>query len=76
MNQWSVRDAKARFSELLREAQKKPQRIAVRGELTAIVVSENQYRRLCENSVDSKKTFAEWWKSAPRAPEFELPPRE
>jgi hypothetical protein len=23
-----------------------------------------------------KKTFAEWWKSAPRVPEFKLPPRE
>ncbi len=46
MKHWPVQDAKARFSELLREAGKEPQRITVRGEPAAVLISESEYRRL------------------------------
>jgi len=72
---WSVQDAKARFSELLRAAEKQPQRITVRGKPAAVLLSDTDYRRLCGESERSKRTFAEWWKSAPRAPELKLPRR-
>ena len=76
MKHWPVQDAKARFSELLREAGKEPQRITVRGEPAAVLISEGEYRRLTGEAEGSKKTFAEWWKSAPQVPEFKLPPRK
>jgi prevent-host-death family protein len=76
MKHWPVQDAKARFSELLREAAKAPQRITVRGEPAAVLISEGEYRRLSGEVERPKRTFAEWWKSAPRVPEFKLPPRK
>jgi len=76
MKHWPVQDAKARFSELLREAGKEPQRITVRGEPAAVLISESEYRRLTGESERPKRTFAEWWESAPRVPEFRLPPRK
>jgi prevent-host-death family protein len=75
MRHWPVQDSKARFSELLRAAKKQPQRITVRGEPAAVLISEEDYRRLSGVSEGPKKTFAEWWKSAPRVPEFKLPAR-
>jgi prevent-host-death family protein len=76
MKRWSARDAKARFSELVREAQRKPQRITMRGEPVAVLISESEYRWLLGERMRPKKTFAELWKSAPKVPEFELPPRK
>lgn len=76
MKHWPVQDAKARFSELLREAGKEPQRITVRGEPAAVLISEEEYRRLSGVSEGPTKTFADWWKSAPRVPEFRLPARK
>jgi prevent-host-death family protein len=73
---WALQDAKARLSELVRAAEKEPQRITVRGEPTAVLISESEYRRLSGEIERPKKSFAEWWKSAPRVPEFELPPRK
>ena len=43
---WSLRDAKNRLSQLVREAQDAPQVIAVRGEERAVVLSLDAYRRL------------------------------
>jgi prevent-host-death family protein len=42
-----LQDAKARFSELLRRAVGEgPQHVSVRGQPTAVVLSEQEYRRL------------------------------
>ena len=73
---WALQDAKARLSELVRAAAKEPQRITVRGEPTAVLISESEYRRLTGEAKRPKRSFAEWWKSAPRVAEFELPPRK
>ena len=47
MQSWQVKEAKARFSELLRDAAKNgPQEITVRGRRTAVVLSVRDYDRL------------------------------
>lgn len=69
---WPVQDAKARFSEVLREAEREPQIITYRGKPKYEV-------RLIENGqagVAKPKTLYDWWKSAPKVPEFRLPPRK
>ena len=75
MKHWPAQEAKARFSGLLRAAGKRPQRITVRGKPAAVLLSDAEYRRLCGESDRPKRTFAEWWKSAPRVPEFKSPER-
>lgn len=70
---WAVQDAKARFSEVLREAETAPQHITRNGEETAVVVSAEDYRRL--QSERPQRTLYDIWKSAPKVPEFKLPPR-
>jgi hypothetical protein len=70
---WQVQDAKARFSELLRAAESAPQTISYRGkpkyEVRALAV-----RRRTDPA--RPKTLIDWWLSAPKAPEFKLPPRK
>ena len=47
MRAWQVQEAKARFSELIRDAATHgPQVVTVRGRAAAVVLSENDYERL------------------------------
>jgi prevent-host-death family protein len=47
MRSWQVQEAKARFSDLLRDAARSgPQRITVRGRAAAVVLSTEAYERL------------------------------
>ena len=47
MQVWQVQEAKARFSDLLREAARSgPQQITVRGRAAAVVLSTEEYGRL------------------------------
>ncbi len=41
---WQLQDAKARFSEFLREALISPQTVSVRGEKKAVMVSLNYFK--------------------------------
>lgn len=76
MKTWALQDAKARLSEVVRAAKKKPQRITQRGEEAAVVISPEEYRSLQKKSGKGKeKTFYEIWSSAPKVPEFEPMPR-
>jgi len=68
---WPVQDAKARFSELLRAAEKEPQVITFRGEPKF----ELRLRHTDETS-GKPRTLVDWWQSAPKAVELELPPRK
>jgi len=44
---WQLQEAKARFSEVVRRAAEEgPQHVSVRGEPTAVVLSEEHYREL------------------------------
>ncbi len=71
---WPVQDAKARFSEVLRAAEKEPQHITYRGKEKGVLLSSEEYRRLSKAAPD--RTFYEIWKSAPKVPEFKLPTRK
>lgn len=73
MADWPVQDAKARFSEVLRDAEKEPQRITHRGVEKAVVLSAKEYRRLTKRPAE--RTAFDWWNKAPKVPDFELPPR-
>ena len=69
---WPVQDAKAKFSELLRAAEKEPQIISYRGEPKFEI-------RLSEEHVAknvSSGGLPRWWTEAPKVPEFKLPPRK
>ena len=72
--EWPVQDAKARFSEMLRASEDGPQRITNRGEEKAVLISAKEYRRLLARKPE--RTLYEIWKSAPKVPEFKLPPRK
>ncbi len=71
---WPLQDAKARFSEVMRAAEKEPQHITLRGEEKAVLISAEEYRRLRKGKPD--RTLYEIWKAAPKVPEFKLPPRK
>jgi prevent-host-death family protein len=44
---WQFRDAKARFSELIKNAREQgPQHVSVRGKRAVVVVSEEEFARL------------------------------
>lgn len=47
MGTWQLQEAKARFSEVIKRAAKEgPQGITVRGQPAAVVVSEDEFKRL------------------------------
>ncbi len=66
---WAVQDAKARFSELLRAAEKSPQVITYRGE------PAYELRRIEKKGTKRPMTLLEALKACPKVPEFELPER-
>ncbi len=66
---WPVQDAKARFSEMLRAAESEPQQISYRGEPKFEI-------RLIPKAAKSELGPPRWWTTAPKVPEFELPPRK
>jgi prevent-host-death family protein len=69
---WALQDAKARFSEFLREVDSEPQIITYRGKPKYEV-------RLIEGKKSKSlrpKTLYDWWASAPKVSDFKLPPRK
>jgi len=47
MRTWQLQEAKARLSEVIKQASKEgPQTITMRGETTAVVISKDEYERL------------------------------
>lgn len=53
MGTWQLQEAKARLSELIKQAKHSgPQRITVRGEDTAIVLSQKDYEKLLGEKED------------------------
>lgn len=43
---WQLQEAKARFSEVIRRAQKQPQWVTLHGSLSAVVVSAEYFERM------------------------------
>ena len=46
MSEWSIADAKARFSELVLRVRESPQRVTKRGRNVAVVLAPDEYARL------------------------------
>ena len=64
MQSWQVQEAKARFSELMRDAAKDgPQTITIRGRRAAVVLSADDYDRLKR----PKPSLVEFLRASPLA---------
>jgi prevent-host-death family protein len=64
MRSWQVQEAKAHFSDLLRDAARSgPQQITVRGRAAAVVLSTEDYERLR----GPKKSLAAFLRESPLA---------
>jgi antitoxin Phd len=77
---WKLQDAKARFSELVREARKgAPQRVTVHGKEAVIVVDPDRFEvRARRRPVRTMADFFERskaYRAKSRSEELELPPR-
>ena len=74
---WAFQDAKAKLSEVIRASEQEPQRITVRGEEKAYVVSAEDFRRMKDASRQRPKKGAMSLLEALRACPYELklPPR-
>ncbi|MCB1827226.1 MAG: type II toxin-antitoxin system Phd/YefM family antitoxin [Coxiellaceae bacterium] len=62
MKRWQLQEAKARFSEVVKNAVKEgPQKITVHGKTTAVVLSIKEYDTLTR----SKQSFIDFLRSSP-----------
>lgn len=62
MKKWQVQEAKAKLSELIKDAVNRgPQEISVRGKSTAVVISKQQYIEL----TSPKTTFLKFLQDSP-----------
>ena len=62
MRTWQLQDAKARLSEVIKQAAKEgPQTITMRGEPTAVVISRDEYERLKH----PKESFVDFMRQSP-----------
>ena len=69
---WQLQEAKAMFSEVIKAAAVKPQRITIRGKETAVILSIEEYKRL----VGPKQTLFEFFQNSPlHGAELALPQR-
>ena len=66
---WKLQDAKNRFSELVRATERGPQRITVRGEEKAVMVSAADYARVRHILEQKPMTFVEFLLSIPQVAE-------
>lgn len=58
---WALQDAKAHFSEVVKNAKVKPQFITVRGEPAVVILSEKIYQSL----VAPKKSLVDFFRKSP-----------
>ena len=62
MKTWQLQEAKARLSEVIKQASEEgPQTITMRGEPTAVVISKDEYERLRRPRVN----FVEFMRKSP-----------
>jgi len=62
MRTWQLQEAKARLSEVIKQASKEgPQTITMRGEPTAVVISKDEYERLKQ----PRGSFVEFMRKSP-----------
>ena len=71
--EWQVQEAKAMFSEVIKMAFSKPQIITVRGKKTAVILSFEDYQKLC----GPRQTLYEFIQNSPlRDVALKLPRRQ
>ena len=79
MNDWQLQDAKNRFSALVNAAMVgEPQTVTRRGVPAVVVLSVEDYQRLCQAEKAAGPNFIEHLLAIPKATDddtFELPPR-
>lgn len=63
MKNWALQDAKAKLSEVVKQAELGPQQISVRGKAAAVVLSQTDYCRL----IDQKPDFVTFIARSPLA---------
>jgi prevent-host-death family protein len=75
---WQLQEAKQRFSELVRRAEREgPQVVTRHGEEVVVVVPAEEYRRLSEGDGKTRMDFKEFLMSAPDLSVLDLErPRE
>jgi len=80
---WSIARTKAKFSEVVRRAQKEPQFVENRGERVAVVVSAAEFERLRRADRGPDPTPVQKWlrlcdelRANGELVELEIPPRE
>jgi len=62
MRTWQLQQAKARLSEVIKQASKEgPQTITMRGEPTAVVISKDEYERMKH----PRGSFVEFMRTSP-----------
>ena len=62
MGRWQIQEAKARLSEVIKQASKEgPQTITMRGEPAAVVISKDEYERLKRPRVN----FVDFMRNSP-----------
>ena len=62
MKTWQLQEAKARLSEVIKQASKEgPQTITMRGEPTAVVISRDEYERIKH----PRGSFVEFMRKSP-----------
>ncbi len=73
MTNWSLQDAKNRFSAVVNAALAgEPQRVTRRGEPAVIVVSVEEYERLRKRKPDNTPTFVEHLLAIPKGGDFDF----
>lgn len=69
-NQWSLQDAKNKFSAVVEAARKGvPQHVTKRGEEAVVVLAAEEYDRLSKLDVKRNRSFVEHLLNAPKLPE-------
>ena len=73
---WQLQEAKQRFSELVRRAEREgPQVVTRHGEEVVVVVPAEEYRRLSGGDSEKRMDFKEFLMSAPEGLEMIIPER-
>jgi antitoxin Phd len=73
---WQLQEAKQRFSELVRRAEREgPQVVTRHGEEVVVVVPAEEYRRMSGRGGGEKMSFKEYLTSAPEGLEMIIPDR-
>ena len=58
---WKLEDAKARFSEVVRQARTQgPQRVTIRGRETAVILSVEDFQRLSSEGAEARPSLVQF----------------